>query len=655
MNENKADNYFFETKNINLQSGRSKSWVEESFDFSGEAGSGSHYLSLSLPKKKILFFLLFIVLGWGALLGKGFYLQVVKGDYYFSLAEDNRTKVDYTKARRGIIYDRNHKPLVQNVSGFSLFIVQAELPKDEGARKWVIEQTANITGLKYEEIMKLLEDNKKFFYQPVAIQTGIDYERAMALKIMSSDLMGVRLESDFWRKYLYNESMSHILGYVGKISEDEYEKNSVNYLLNDNIGKSGLEKFYESGLKGVHGQRRIEVDAFGREKKIIAQNDSIDGSSLVLSIDAPLQEKVYQLLKDKFNNKKNAVVIISNPQNGEILSLVDYPSYDNNLFAKGISQVDYQKLLDDSNKPLFSRAVLGEYPSGSTIKPVMAIAALEEKIANINTTVNSVGGIHIGQWTFPDWKAGGHGTTNVIKAIAQSVNTYFYYIGGGYGDFKGLGVELIDKYLTLFGIGEKTGIDLPSEKTGFVPTEEWKKKVTGQPWYIGDTYHLSIGQGDLLVTPLQINSITATIANGGTYYKPRLGNQIITPDGQVKEIQPEIIKKDFVSAQSVQIVRSGMRETILSGSARSLGVLPIAIAGKTGTAQWNSNKSNHAWFTTFAPYDKPTFCITILVEEGVEGSTVAVPIAKDIYQYWFVDRQGGQLIDANIPSIDKKK
>jgi len=252
-----------------------------------------------------------------------------------------------------------------------------------------------------------------------------------------------------------------------------------------------------------------------------------------------------------------------------------------------------------------------------------------------------VGGIWVlDQWFFPDWKAGGHGIINVIKALAESVNTYFYYIGGGYLDFEGLGVEKINYYLSLFGLGRVTGIDLPGEKSGLVPTPAWKEETKNEVWYIGDTYHLAIGQGDLLVTPLQVNAYVVAIANGGKLYRPHLVKEIIHPDGQKELIMPEIVASDLISQQNIDIVREGMRQTIISGSAQSLYNLPVEVAGKTGTAQWNQNKANHAWFTAFAPYDNSEIAITVLVEEGGEGSTVAVPIARDVIYYYFTRDSG---------------
>lgn len=630
------NNLFFESRNINLERKSSSRWVEDSFGSPSpiSAVDGAGFLSLSLADKRIRFFYLLLLLGLAVLFAKCFYLQVLRGGYYFSLAEENRTKIEYTKADRGIIYDRNGEALVQNVFGFSLTIVPADLPKDSSKRSDVINTAAYLAGITAQEIEDRLKDSSKYYYQSIVIKTGIGYEQAMYLKIISAEMPGVYLDIDSWRQYVAGPSWSHLLGYVGKINAEEYEKNNDTYLLSDNMGKAGLEKQYESRLKGVHGQKKIEVDALGREKKIISETNYVTGDSLILSVDSALQKKIYEILQAKAKDSR-ASVVISNPQTGELLAMVDYPSYDNNLFAAGIKSDDYKKLLEDPNKPLYTRSILGEYPSGSTIKPTIAAAALQEKIITKNTTVNSSGGLRVKEWFFPDWKAGGHGTTNVVKAIAQSVNTFFYYIGGGYGDFEGLNIDRLDKYFALFGLGEKTGIDLPGEHGGFLPTPAWKEEVKKEPWYIGDTYHVSIGQGDLLVTPLQVNAWTATIANGGRYLRPHLALGVVHPDGSKELFPPQVIRENFISSTNISIVREGMRETVISGSARSLSDLKVAVAGKTGTAQWNTTKPNHAWFTAFAPYDRPTFAVTVLVEEGGEGSSIAAPIAKEILQYWF--------------------
>ncbi len=630
------NNPFKQLEPIDLNRKSSRGWVETSCDLTGDCSSGveAGFLSLSLSRSKIIGFFAVIFLIIGVLLVKSFYLQIISGNKYYALAENNRIKVDYNKAHRGIFVDRNGKVLVNNLFGFTISLLPADLPKAADKKEQQLRDLAAIIGLPYEEITARLVGSEKRFFQPILLRAGIPYDQAMIIKIKAEELPGVELSVDAWRLYPYSESMSHLLGYIGKIDSDEYQKLSADYLLDDNIGKAGLEQQYETRLKGVNGETRVEVDALGRRKKIISQSQPVAGSNIVLSIDVDLQEKLYAIFKEKIPTGRGAA-IVTNCSNGEILALVDYPSYDNNLFTGGISQTEYKKLLDDERKPLFGRAIFGEYPSGSTVKIVMSSGALQEGIVTKNTTVNSTGGLHVGQWTFPDWKAGGHGVTNVTKAIAMSVNTFFYYIGGGYGDFKGLGIDKIVKYFKMFGLGEKTGIDLPGERKGFVPTPEWKKNVRNEVWYIGDTYHVSIGQGDLLVTPLQVNNYTVAVANGGHLLTPHLAIGSVDASGNKQLFNYPEIRDVAVSAENLKIVREGMRETVTAGSAQSLKNIPVAVAGKTGTAQWSETKNNHAWFTAFAPYDNPNFCITVLVEEGGEGSSIAVPIAREALQWWF--------------------
>lgn len=635
-------NPFTQLDPIDLGRKSANTWVEDSCNLSGDCSSGiqTGFLSLALSRRKIsiLFILIFLVMI--VLLVKSFFLQIIGGEKYFALAENNRIKIEYNKAHRGVIFDRNGKVLVNNLFGFSVSLLPFDLPKDEAKKIEVLNKLSQITGLPTEEMIQRLKNATKNSYQPIPLRAGIPYDAGMEIKLLADELPGVELNVDAWRQYPIAESLSHVLGYVGKIDATEYEKLAENYLLDDNIGKAGLEEQYEANLKGVHGEKRIEVDALGREKKIISQSNAVPGDNVVLAIDSDLQEKVYEILKAKIPTGR-AAVIISNPQTGEILSLVDFPSFDDNLFTGGINTAEYAKLLADPNNPLFTRSLFGEYPSGSTVKPVYAAAALQEKIITKDTKVVSTGGINVGEWQFPDWKAGGHGTVTVITAIANSVNTFFYYIGGGYGDFKGMGLDLMIKYLKMFGLDSPTGIDMPGERSGFVPDAKWKKETKKEVWYIGDTYHLAIGQGDLLVTPLQVQGYLTTIANGGKLIEPRLAMGVVHPDGTKEPYPPKLIREVSISAENLAIVRAGMRETVVVGSARSLNSLPVAVAGKTGTAQWHADKANHAWFIGFAPYEQPNFAITVLVEEGGEGSSISVPIAREIMQWWFKDRFNG--------------
>ncbi len=641
-------------------------WTEDSFMPESERGEkvGKTFDTGSLGFKLINLAIFFVLI---VLLGRTAWLQIIKGDYYYSIAEVNRIRIERIEAKRGIIYDRELNPLVRNVANFLLYFIPADLPKEKEARDKIIKRVAEILNspslegeqpLKVlsindiEQILASIEPGSLESYQPLFIADNIEYEKAVLLYLESEYMPGVILSNKTRREYNLAgseikgaSSLSHILGYTGKINELELGEFGEEYLPIDYIGKTGIEHFWENEMRGKQGQKYIEVDALGKEKKIISTEAQKDGNNLVLSLDSQLQKKLEETIVSHLKklNLNKASAIIMDPSNGEILALVSLPAYDNNIFARGISLKEYQEIIKQADNPLFNRSISGEYPSGSTIKPVIAASALEEGIITEHTSFYSVGGIGIGQWFFPDWKSGGHGYTSVRKAIAESVNTFFYYIGGGYSaqggsrdDFVGLGVDRIVNYAKLFGLASQTGIDLVGEASGFLPTKEWKEKTKGERWYIGDTYHLAIGQGDILVTPLQVAVYTAVFANGGDLYRPHLVKQILTGnDNPIMDIEASPVRSDFIDSYNIQVVRQGMRQTVTSGSAQSLQSVAVAVAGKTGTAQWSSKNEPHAWFTGFAPYDNPEIVITILIEEGGDGSRIAVPIAREVLGWYF--------------------
>ena len=662
-------------------------WTERSFlADSGEKEFVGHTFNISrIPL--IGGIVLFLVL---ILATRAFWLQVIKSDYYYSLAEGNRLRVETVEARRGIIYDRSMKQLVNNTANFVLYLHPVELPRDEAERDALIRRLAywldgdlNTLSRGEEKVssdhiggLTVVTDTPSYFliknlldqvvigslesYQPLFIKDNLDYDRAMLLALKLQDTPGVFLSNKIRREYIFPQvtsenpeptlSLSHLLGYTGKISRAELERYGQEYSLIDYIGKSGLESSWEKELKGVSGRKHIEVDAMGRQKKIVSETPAQDGTSLRLSLDAKLQGYA-QMVLDKHLKQlklKRGSVVALDPKTGEVLALVSLPAYDNSLFAKGITTEDYQKYLNDADQPLFNRAVGGGFPSGSTFKIVVAAAALQEGIINDRTSFLSVGGLRIGQWSFPDWRPGGHGNTNVRKAIAESVNTFFYYIGGGYDNFSGLGIDRIARYAKLFGLGELSGIDLPGEAAGFFPTADWKLKTKKERWYIGDTYHVSIGQGDIMVTPLQVANYTATIANGGRLLQPHLVTALLDSNNEViKEISPKIIRENFISSDNIKIVQEGMRQAVTSGAARSLQSVSVPVAGKTGTAQWSSQKDSHAWFTSFAPYDDPQIVLTVMVEEGREGSAVGAAVAREILTWYF----NGRDTEVDIPPL----
>jgi penicillin-binding protein 2 len=638
--------------NTKLSNAYRTKWAENTFlgdvDNMETIGNNFNYRLLSIIS-------LFLFLFMSLLVGRSAYLQIIKGEYYYSLAEGNRIRIERIEPRRGIIYDREGRALVRNEANFMLYFIPADISRDKNERKIIFDNIEKTTGListvEMEEKYSQFSPRSLEAYQPLFIIDKIPYEPAIKLLLESSSWTGVVLTNKTYRSYpiydlmnieqdeiLPQHSLSHIIGYTGKINNIELEQYGDEYLSIDYIGKMGIEYFWENELKGQSGKKFIEVDALGKEKKIIRQVEPIDGHNLILSIDIRQQLELEELLADQLKklNKTKGSAILLDPKNGEILAMVSLPSYNNNSFAKGISQDEYSMLINHPDKPLFNRVISGEYPSGSTIKPVWAAAALEERVVSENTSFLSVGGISIGQWFFPDWRAGGHGRIDVKRAIAESVNTYFYNIGGGYENFQGLGVDRMVEYGELFGLGQQTGIDLAGEASGFLPTKDWKEEYKGESWYIGDTYHMAIGQGDLLVTPLQVAMFTSVFANGGSLYRPHFIREILTGDDEPFGLSNnEPVRDNFISPYNIYVVREGMRQTVTAGSARSLQSIPAEVAGKTGTAQWSSKNDTHAWFTGFAPYDDPELVITILIEEGGGGDVTAVPVAREYLQWYF--------------------
>ncbi|MFH1253532.1 MAG: penicillin-binding protein 2 [Candidatus Uhrbacteria bacterium] len=595
-------------------------------------------LGLSLKAQPFYLAIFFLSAIFLFFTGRVIYLQIFQGDYYRGLAEKNRFYIEYLSAERGIITDRNDKILVENSPAFSLVMTIDRLPKNTIERETVFNRVIDLAGLQRADLDLLIQEYSDVATEEIVVKKDLNFERAILAMSEEENLTGFTVK--FGTKRHYNSSavsFSQLLGYTGKINSQEFTTlKEDGYRRVDEIGKAGVEKSWETALHGQTGKRLIEVDAAGQAKTIFSEEPPIKGEVAKLTIDADLQvvlEKSLQTAMEKIGKQKG-VAIVTNPNTGEILALVGLPSYDSNLFAGSIEQNVYQNLLDDPNQPLFPRAVAGEFPPGSTFKPYIATAALTEGVIIPTTSFLSAGGLRVGQWFFPDWKGGGHGVTNVYKALAESVNTFFYIVGGGFDTFTGLGVERITSYAALFGFGQPTGIDLPSEAAGFLPSKEWKEETKGERWYVGDTYHLAIGQGDLLVTPIQMAQALDTVANGGIKYSPHV---VLSLDGKPVEISGE--KMSEAITEVLPIVREGMRQCVTSGSCRQLDALPITSAGKTGTAQIGGTEETHSWFTGFAPYENPEIAITILIEEGGQGSTTAIPVAREIFQWWYNNRK----------------
>ena len=646
--QNPFGEYNKKIKNYRLKQKNDGEWIESSFgkhawnnrrvikralSFLGITISKTGFISL-----KILIFLILVIL-----FSKIFYLQIAKGAKYKNLSETNRIRRVPTPAERGIIFDRNQKPLVSNIPDFYLAILPNDLPKEKNEKINLLKKISNIINISPADIEEQLSIFSAYNYQSVPIKTNILYEQAIKLEILNNTYPAIQIKTGLVREYSITPSLSHIIGFLRKVSKNDL-KNKSQYLPTDDIGKTGVELQYEKNLRGTYGKKQIEVDALGRQSIILAKEDPIPGDDVILTIDSALQKKAEMILNKHLfaHKKKRGALIISNVNNGEILAMISAPSYDINIFSGGLSYANYSKLINNPNKPLFNRAIAGEYPPGSTIKPLFAVAALEEGIIKKNTSFISSGGIKIGKWFFPDWKNGGHGSTNVRKALAESVNSFFYIIGGGLMDtslqnfkIEGLGIKKLTEYAKKFGLNNKLNIDLPGEVDGFLPSKAWKERTKKENWYIGDTYHLAIEQGDVLVTPLQVNFWTSVFANKGTLYQPRILKTIIHSDDTVTTITPKKINENFINKKNIELIRAGLRDGVIYGSSKALSDLKFNVAGKTGTAQWRKNKKPHAWFTGFAPYNNAEIAITVLVEEAGEGSKIAVPIAKEVLWWYF--------------------
>ena len=577
---------------------------------------------------------------------KSFQLQVIKGREFLVLSQKNYQRISFERVNRGVIYDRNFNQLVFNDLTFDLVCNKNDLPFASEEKERVFREVSEIIGQERKIIKEKIEESNS---SRVLISENLDRETLISLQTKIGALNGFQIEKNIKRLYQDGPTFSHLIGFLGRINQEELT-GSDDYLITDYVGKAGLEKFYEEVLKGKKGRILIEKDALGREISQEVVSLPQDGENLVLWLDADLQKKLKEELEKSLKRvgAKAGAAIAIDPKSGGVLAQISLPSFDNNLFFQKISSSEWKKIFNDPLNPFFNRVIAGVYPTGSTIKPLIAAAALEEKIISPERKIFCEGRIKVPNpwfpdkpWIFHDWKA--HGPTDLRKAIAESCNVYFYTIGGGFGGIKGLGEARIKKYLELFGWGRLTGIDLPGEKVGWIPDREWKKEYFDREelkiWLPGDTYNLSIGQGYLSITPLQVATSFAAIANGGKLLRPRVVKQIIKGQKDsfevIKDFPPEIIKENFIDSDNLKIVREGMREAVIYGSSRILNDLPVKVASKTGTAQTPKEGYYHNWVTVFAPYEDPEIVLTVLIENVPEEQVAALPVAKEVLNWYF--------------------
>lgn len=594
-------------------------------------------------KEKISYILFGIFFIFAAILfSRVFYFQFFEGKKLYTEAENNKGSVNLIVPIRGVIYDKNMTQLVLNSPAYDLICDRARFSISSDEINKEIGAISEATGLSIEEISLKIQTTDA---SDVLVLDNIEHETFLLLETKINNLIGCRIQQNTAREYVYGPIFSQVLGYTGRINKEEYS-NSTGYAINDYTGKTGLEKYYETYLRGNPGQSKSAKSATGSlsDKQVLVPAEP--GNNLVLNIDAKLQKLLYESLSasiKKMGGKKGAAVAMD-PRTGAVLALISYPSYDDNSFSGGISQVEYDEILNDSSQPLFNRAIAAKYPTGSTIKPFEASAALQEKIISPEKQINDIGYILVPSQYDPSvvYRYGGvtpHGWVDMKEAIAVSSNVYFYTVGGGYGDQQGLGPTRIKKYLSLFGWDQKTGVDLPGEFSGFIPDPIWKKATKGSSWTDGDTYNLSIGQSDLQTTPLQVATAYCAIANGGTLYKPQIVNKIVSGDSKesIKEFEPEIIRSGFIDSENLAIVREGMRDGVTQsyGISKILNDLPVSVAAKTGTAEIGIANRYNVWSSVFAPYENPEI-VLVITAESVDGvGSVTLPVAHEVLNSYF--------------------
>ncbi|HUI66629.1 MAG TPA: penicillin-binding protein 2 [Nitrospirota bacterium] len=581
-------------------------------------------------QRRLPFLAAFIILFTLILFIRLWYLQAIKGEYYYDQAESNRIRPVKIRPPRGIIYDRSGRPIVENELAFDISLV----PEDVQDLDATINKLSAIVKISPEAIRAALADAApvRTKYDPVKIREEAPWDEVAVVEAHQDDLPGAIIEPEHRRHYPYAGLASHQLGYIGKVSQAQrkQEQSDIGLL----TGQSGLEKVYDKYLRGSAGRRMIQVNAAGRKVKDLGIEEPRPGTDIYLTIDLDVQKAAEEALGDRAG-----AVVAMDPNTGEILALASHPTYDPNLFPRGIAPKDWTRLTNDPTHPLYNRAIQSVYPPGSTFKIIVSLAGLESGIIKLDDKVNCRGYITSGKHTFRCWKKGGHGAVSFHQALVESCDVYFYTMG------ERIGWDRIAEYARKLGYGSLTGIPLPEEKPGLIPTTEWKKNKTKEPWYPGDTYINSIGQGFVLVSPIQACQMISAIANGGNFYRPTLLKMTRNREtGAVKTFSPELKNRVMLDPAALEEIRKALAGVVNEPDGTAHGAqTPLAIvAGKTGTAQviaqkipgrkLAENTRDHAWFIAYAPVDNPKIAVAVLVEHGGHGGGAAAPVARRVIE-----------------------
>ncbi len=583
-------------------------------------------------QKRLPLLAVYIVAFALVLLVRLWYLQAVKGEYYYEQAESNRIRPVKLRPPRGIIYDRTGRPLVENVLTFDISLV----PEDSPDLDATIDKLSSMLKLSPASIHAALDDaaSIRTKYEPVKIREEAPWGEVAMIEAHQEDLPGTIIEPEHRRHYPYEGLASHQLGYIGKVSQAQrkQEQQDIGLL----TGQGGLEKVYDKYLRGFAGRRMIQVNAAGRKVKDLGIEEPKPGTDVYLTIDLDVQKAAEEGLGDRAG-----AVVAMDPNTGEILALASHPNFDPNLFPRGILPKDWVRLTNDPSHPLYNRAIQSVYPPGSTFKIIVSLAGLESGVIKLNDKVTCRGFLTSGRHSFRCWKKGGHGPISFHDALVESCDVYFYTMG------ERIGWDRVAEYARKLGYGSLTGIPLPDEKPGLIPTTEWKKNRTGEAWYAGDTYINSIGQGFVLVSPIQACQLMCAVANGGYFYRPTLLKQTRNREtGAIKTFSSERMRKITLDASALEEVRRALAGVVNEPGGTAHGAkTPLAVvAGKTGTAQVIAQKvpgrklsestQDHGWFISYAPADDPKIAVAVLVEHGGHGGSAAAPVAKkDIEEY----------------------
>ena len=572
------------------------------------------------------------VLVIAVLIGRAAYLQIYQGEYYAGLADGNRIRIVPSMAPRGTFYDRNGELLVTNRPGFSVSLLPLTAPISDD----VIARLSDLLKVPTDEIKTKIAGHSGF--NPIRIKTDVTPDIVSIIEEQKSQYPGVVIEVTPIRDYILKQEGAHTFGYVSEINDTELEKmKDEGYKSGDIIGKFGIEKIYDKELRGENGGQQVEVDVSGKPVQILGRKEPVPGDDLELTIDIKLQQAAEKAVDEQLTQigAHAAAAVVMNPQTGEILAMVSRPAFDPNLFAHGISSKDWNQLNNNPYHPMDNKTITGEYPPGSTFKIVTGTAALTEGVVTPDEQVFDSG--H--HWIIPKGNADGEalGWLNFRSALAHSDNVYFYEMGNR------LGIDRLEKYARMFGLGAKTGIDLPYEASGLVANRRYKEKnFDDGEWYLSETFDAAIGQGFNLVTPLQAAMVMGEIAADGKRYKPHVVNRIIAPDGSVvKDFQPELLSQLDVPEEDIKLVQDGLHDVTKYGTAASsFRGFTVDIAGKTGTAE-NSQGRDHGWFVAYGPFDNPNVVVAVIVENGGYGSQSAVPIGRKILEAAFGLNQDG--------------